>query len=101
MYRLVYLPLALKDLENTVNHIADTLKNPQAAYDLIDTLDKTLGQLQHFPYLGKAYQPVQPIELDYRVLLVKNYLVFYVVTYQTVEIHRVIYKKTDLPNIIK
>ena len=53
MYRLVYLPLALKDLENTVNHIADTLKNPQAAYDLIDTLDKTLGQLQHFPYLGK------------------------------------------------
>ena len=100
MYRLVYLPLARKDLENIVNHIAGTLKNPQAAHDFIDTLDRTLDQLQHFPYLGKGYQPVHSTELDYRMIPIRNYMVFYVVTDQTVEIHRVIYKKTDLPNII-
>ena len=101
MHRLVYLPLARKDLENITSYIADTLKDPQAALNLVDFLDSSLEQLQHFPYLGKGYQPMQSTELDYRMMPVRNYLVFYVVIDQTIEIHRVIYKKTDLPNVIQ
>lgn len=101
MHKLAYLPLARKDLQNITDYIADTLRNSQAALNFVNTLDSSLEQLKHFPYLGKSYQPMQSTELDYRMLPVKNYLVFYVVIDKTVEIHRVIYKKTDLPSVIK
>lgn len=100
MHRLVYLPLARKDLENIISYIADELKDPQAALNFLDALDSSLEQLKNFPYLGKRYQPRPTCDLDYRMIPVKNYLAFYIVTDETVEVHRVIYRKMDIPNII-
>ncbi|MDI6602216.1 MAG: type II toxin-antitoxin system RelE/ParE family toxin, partial [Thermoanaerobacteraceae bacterium] len=48
-----------------------------------------------------VYYPEKSLENEYRVLPVKNYLVFYVVKEQVVEIHRVIYAKMDLSKVIK
>lgn len=102
MYKLKYLPLALKDLSNIVNYIADNLKTPKAAMDLLDTLDKSISRLQQFPYSCKVYQPIEPLEPEYRMLPVKNYLVFYIVTeYEVVEIQRIIYAKMDIEHFIK
>ena len=36
IYKLKYLPLALKDLRETTDYIANTLKSPKAALDLLD-----------------------------------------------------------------
>jgi toxin ParE1/3/4 len=41
------------------------------------------------------------LEADYRILPIKNYLVFYVVTEHEVEICRIIYAKMDMENRIK
>ena len=41
------------------------------------------------------------IETEYRALPVKNYLVFYVVKEDEVEIHRIVYAKMDLGKIIR
>jgi len=101
MYKLKYLPLALKDLREITNYIADTLKAPKAAMDLVDTLDNSISRLQQFPYSSRVYQPIKSLEAEYRVLPVKNYLVFYVVIEQDVEIHRIIYAKIDLEKLIK
>ena len=38
---------------------------------------------------------------EYRMLPVKNYLVFYVVTEHDVEIHRIVYSKMDITKIIR
>ncbi|MFZ5598240.1 MAG: type II toxin-antitoxin system RelE/ParE family toxin, partial [Bacillota bacterium] len=50
-----------------------------------------------FPYSCRVYQPVKPLEHEYRILHVKNYAVFYTVKEQEklVEIFRVIYTKRD------
>lgn len=100
MYKLKYLPLAQKDLRYIINYIAENLKAPKAAMDLVDALDNSIYRLQQFPYSCKVYQPIEPLETEYRMLPVKNYLVFYVVTEHEVEIHRIVYAKMDIDNFI-
>ena len=87
MYRLKYLPLALNDLRDITDYITVVLKAPKAALDFLDALDESVSRLEKFPYSSKVYQPVEDTENEYRFLPVKNYLVFYVVHEETVEIH--------------
>ncbi|MFC4766615.1 type II toxin-antitoxin system RelE/ParE family toxin [Effusibacillus consociatus] len=82
MHKLKYLPLAQKDLRDITDYIADTLKAPKAAMDLVDALDNSISRLQQFPYSCRVYQPIQSLEAEYRMLPVKNYLVFYIESVQ-------------------
>jgi len=101
MLKLKYLPLALKDLRNIISYIVDHLKAPKAAMDLVDTLDNSILRLQQFPFSCRLYQAMGPLDIEYRMLSVKNYLVFYVVTELEVEIHRIIYSKMNLVSAVK
>lgn len=98
MYKLSYLSVADGDIADAVNYIADTLLAPKAALGLFDVLDASISLLKDFPYSGRVYQSVKPLDYEYRILNVKNYAVFYTVYEQEkiVEIHRVIYAKRDL-----
>lgn len=100
MYKLSYLPLANRDIADVVNYIADELFAPKAALDLLDVLDKSISRLRDFPYSCRVYQPVKPLEQEYRIMPIKNYAVFYTVDEQKkiVEITRVIYAKRDFDN---
>lgn len=101
MFKLDYLPLALQDLKNISDYIVDTLHAPKAAADLLDDMDESISRLRQFPFSCRVYQPIVDMEHEYRILPVNNYLVFYVVSEQVVEIHRVIYAKMDLTKMIK
>jgi len=100
-YKIKYLPLARKDLTDIVTYIADHLKAPKVAMDLLNELEKSISRLEHYPYSCKVYQPIKGLEHEYRLLPVKNYAVFYVVKEQVVEIHRIVYAKMDLTKIGK
>ena len=101
MYRLKYLPLALKDLRDITDYITDALKAPKAAMDLLDALDESISRLEHYPYSCKVYQPIKNTDNEYRFLPVKNYAVFYIVNEEVVEIHRIVYAKMELTKVIK
>lgn len=98
MYKLSYLPLANRDIADAVNYIAEMLAAPKAAFDLLNALDESISRLKDFPYSCRVYQPVKPLEREYRIMAVKNYAAFYTVNEQEklVEIYRVIYAKRDL-----
>ncbi len=100
MYELKYLPLAVNDLHGIIDYISNTLKAPKAAIGLLDDLESSISRLQKFPFSCKLYQSVELLETEYRMLSVKNYLVFYVVVDHVVEIHRVVYAKIDFGKII-
>ena len=100
MHKLVYLPIAQQDLKEIIGYITDTLKAPKAAMDLLDAFDESISHLKDFPYSCKVYQPVKPLLNEYRALQVKNYLVFYTVNEDTVEIHRIVYAKMNLEGIV-
>lgn len=101
MYKLKYLLMAQKDLRGIVDYISDTLKSYQSAMDFVDELDHSVSRLQQFPYSCKVYEPIEFMNAEYRILSVKNYLVFYVVTENEVEIHRIIYSKMNLEVQVK
>jgi toxin ParE1/3/4 len=103
MYRLIYLPIARQDVYDTVLYIAGQLQNGKAAIDLLESLDHSITLLQEFPYAHRIYRSVKPIDSEYRFMPVGNYLIFYLVKEQEklVEIHRVLYAKTDLSRVLK
>lgn len=101
MHKLKYLSLAQKDLNDIIDYIVDIIKEPKAALDLVDLLDGSILRLQQFPYACRVYQFIELLQLEYRMLIVKNYLVFYVVNEDVVEIHRIIYAKMDITKIIR
>jgi len=98
---IVYLPSFQQDIDSITDYITYTLEAPKAALNLLDELEKSIKDLKMFPLAHRLYRPIKPILTEYRVLTVKNYLVFYVVLEKTIEIHRIIYKKRNLSQLIR
>ena len=59
MYKLRYLPLARKDLNDITDYIAEHLKAPKAAMDLLDSIATAISNLEQFPYSCKEYSSIQ------------------------------------------
>jgi len=101
MLDIVYLPSFQQDLDAIIDYITYTLEAPRAASNLLDELENSINDLRMFPLAHRVYRPIKPITAEYRVLTIKNYLVFYVALEKTIEIHRIIYKKRNLSQLIK
>lgn len=103
MYDIQYLPVAKRDMEEILLYILNVLKAPKAAMELLDDIERSILRLREHPYSCRVYEPVKRLGTEYRVLTVKNYLVFYTVLEEinTVEIHRVVYGKMDLSQLLK
>ncbi|TBL72687.1 type II toxin-antitoxin system RelE/ParE family toxin [Paenibacillus thalictri] len=99
-YSLRYLAIAQSDLIDIVQYISEQLFAPDAAMLLVDKLDKAISNLQQFPFSGHHYRGVGRLKNDYRMLVVENYLVFYVVEGKIVEIRRIIYSKRDYQKLL-
>lgn len=89
--RIEYLPIAEKDLTEILEYIQ--IDNPTVAVRMLDDIDKTISKLAYFPYIGLAPKDQRLIQLNYRMLVVENYLVFYVVLDDVVEIRRILHGK--------
>ena len=100
-YKIQYLPIAREDIEQIVLYISECLYAPNAALDLLNKIDKTIDNLKTFPLAHPVHETTKSLDFEYRMILVKNYLIFYVVTKDIVEIQRVLYSKMDLTRLIK
>ena len=101
MLDIKYLPSFYRELDAIVEYISVTLEAPRAALNFLDELDASIAELPVNPNAHRLYRPIKPIKTQYRILTVKNYLVFYVVLENNIEIHRIIYKKRNLSQLIK
>lgn len=100
-YKLVYLPIAKKDIEDILSYITEKLYSPQAALNLLESLENAILRLKDFPFSYKKFESHYNLSFEYRVLIVKNYSVFYVVNGDCVEIHRVLYAKRNLIDLLE
>lgn len=99
-YKLRYLELAQSDLLDIISYISNQLSAPQAATNLLNKLDKEISRLERFPLSGHPYTNKQKLNEEYRMLVVENYLVFYVVYDNIVEIRRIIYGRRNYENLL-
>jgi addiction module toxin, RelE/StbE family len=92
-FRVEYLPIAEKDLTEILEYIQ--IDNPTAALTLLNEIDKAISELSNFPYMGSTPKDQRLILFNYRMLIVANYLVFYVVLdgEEVVEIRRILHGK--------
>ncbi|QRN48992.1 type II toxin-antitoxin system RelE/ParE family toxin [Macrococcoides bohemicum] len=98
LYRITYSELAKQEIENIFNYIVYDLKNVKAAIDLRNNINRKFKSLKQFPYAYPIYKTQKDLEEEYRILVVNNYLLFYIVddANKKISIERVIYRRKKL-----
>ena len=94
------LPLFWDDLNEAVSYIADVLKAPEAAERLIDATEAGILAHSRNPTLATTYKTAKPRPLPYYWFEVGNYMVFYVVLDDVMEVRRFLYGARDLTNML-
>ncbi len=99
-YELRYLPIFWDDLNGAVTYIKDVLHAPEAARRLIDETEQAILQHLGNPMSAPVYKTTRNRPLPYYWFGVGNYMVFYVVDGNAMEVRRFLYGARDLTKII-
>ena len=78
-YRLSYLPLFYEELDEKVTYIAEKLKNPKAANDLLDKVESAIMERLPVADSFEPYHSVRERRYSYYRIYVDNYIIYYVV----------------------
>lgn len=92
-YKIKIFPTAKQDLEEVIGYL-NTL-SPDAASKYYDLLVEEIASLSKMPERCPKPKDLALAVKGYRYLIVKNYLVFYVVVGDTVQIRRILYARRD------
>ena len=101
MFKARYLPLALDDLKGIIRYISNELEAPKAAENLLIKIDKEVKKIEDNPFRCHLYLPIEKLKHEYRILNVNNYSLFYVIGKEKIEIHRVIFSKRNIQQILE
>jgi len=88
-YELLIFPSAKQDLQNIIDYVNEL--SPDAAINLYDEIVKKIGTLSQMPHRCPLIKNPLLRAKGYRVLVVNNYLVFFIARKETVEIRRILY----------
>lgn len=99
-YKVIYLPLFYKDLENIVNYIAYKLNNVPAANDLLNEIQKAIKSRALFPDSYEKYLSSIKRKSTYYRIYVENYVIFYVVHNDVMDVRRILYNRRNISNLI-
>lgn len=94
-YRLRYLPLFEQDLVQTVSYITNVLKNPDAAEKLVNDVETAILERLNHPLAFEPYPSVKRRRYPYYRIYIRNYVVYYVVMEDVMEVRRFLYGARD------
>lgn len=92
-YKIKIFPTAKRDMEDVISYL-NTL-SPDAALRYYDLLVDEIASLAKMPERCPRPKDLALAAKGYRYLIVKNYLVFYVVAGDTVQIRRILYARRN------
>ena len=104
-YRLSYLPLFYEDLDEKVTYIAEKLKNPKAANDLLDKVESAIMERLPVAESFEPYHSVRERRYSYYRIYVDNYIIYYVVIDDdpndlVMEVRRFLYNGQNRDNMV-
>lgn len=97
-FTLKYSLTFYEDFEKIISYIRDELENYIAANNLIDSVEKEIFNRLQNP-LGYEKYITKAGNVYYRIY-VKNYMIFYTITNNIMEVRRITYSKRDLKKLI-
>lgn len=95
IYRLRYLPLFQQDLLATASYISAILKNAVAAMQLIDDVEAAIQERLVNPVSFGQYKSTRERVYPYYRIYVRNYVIYYVVIDDVMEVRRFLYGARD------
>ena len=103
MYRLKISKLFDSDVDSCYDYIRDNLKNPTAADNLTANILDKLIKIQENPKIRPLVRDEYLASLGYRLITVKNYLIFYIIgdDNKHIKVVRFLYCKRNWMIILK
>lgn len=95
-YKLQILPLFEDDLTEVVDYITWKLRNPIAAENLIDAVEKVIYDRLPVAESFEKYHSNRERKYPYYRIFVKNFIIFYVVHDDVMEVRRILYNRRNL-----
>jgi len=84
-----YLETAERDLDDIFAYIMKD--SPGVAAALLEEFDRSISHLSRNPELGVVPKDDRLKKLGYRVLIIRKYLVFYIVKNEFIQIRRILH----------
>ena len=102
MYKLEFLPIAKKDMDDIIYYISNNLKNSSAAKQLAKNFIEGANKIIDFPYGFSVYQKFGSLKNEYRSIKIKKFLMFYTIdeNKKIITIVRVLYQKMNINSIL-
>ena len=97
-YKVKLYPTAEQDLLDIINDL-NTL-SPEAALQYYDLLTEQIASLSSMPERCARSRDLILAAKGYRYLILKKYLMFFIVAEDTVQIHRILYGRSDYRSIL-
>ena len=99
-YKLWYLPLFYRDLEEKVVYIAEELHNEKAANDLLDEVENAILERQTVAESFEPYRSLRERRYLYYRIYVKNYTIFYTIKDNAMEVRRILSSRRNFDKLI-
>lgn len=100
-YSLRYLPKYEEDLNEIIDYIVYKLHSPNSALNLIDKIENAILHRLNCPLSFEPFQSNRKRKYPYYRIYVDNFVVYYVVIEDVVEVRRILYKSRNMENLIK
>ena len=97
-YKLQFLSLFEEDLNKIVDYISLQLQNPKAALELVDEVHEAILSRLPSAESFEVYPSRKERPLDYYRIYVQNYIIFYVVDDEVMEVRRILHGRRDWKN---
>ena len=102
-YQIHITPTAEHDIVRAADYIEFTLKNPEAADNLLDVVTEQIEALADFPQKFRLVDDPVLTSWGIRFVIINNYLAFYMIDEekQTIIIVRFLYQKSNWTSILR
>ena len=97
-YKIKIFPRAKQEMEEVIDYL-NTL-SPDVALKYYDLLVEEIAGLSQMPERCPRPKDLALAARGYRYLIVKNYLVFYVIAGDTVQIRRILYARRNYKGLL-
>ena len=100
-YELDVYTEAKVSINEIATYISETLSSPQAAMNLLDSIDKAFSILEQFPHVGTIIEKRHKGIYEFRRYVVKgyNYNIYYVVHKNIVSIVSIMHQSRSTDNL--
>lgn len=99
-YILRYLPKYAEDLDEIIDYIANKLHSPESAINLLNKIENAILERVNYPLSFEPFPSNRKRKHEYYRIYIDNFIVYYVVFDNIMEVRRILYKSRDTDRII-